>query len=510
MDAQVFAAAGFHHRALGDEKPQSNGRPNQSITLDGSAITRMKELKNICNLYQRSKETGTPTVLASVVKISGSSYRRPGAHMLFSEDGIFAGSISGGCLERDVIERFDEVVRSDTPILLEYSAQDIDDEFALGLGCNGSITILLEMVRADRGISLVDLFDAVESSRKRVAVGTIIAAAGIICASAVAGAVTAVTADADADAVAPAPADATATATANSLIGKRIAISESGELRLDDELLDHQSAEWYRQLRVACEQALACRKSCLSTITVDRSTFEMAIEVIEPSLQLVIFGGGYDAKPVAEIAHSLGMRTCLFDRRSAYANEKNFPNCAAIIISLPDEQQIRGIVDDRSACIVMNHQIDLDRSVIACLLNSPAPYIGVLGPKRRTERMLHELEQKGIEFQSSSLARLFSPVGVDIGAETPEEIALSILAEIKSVFQGRNAGFLRNKDAPIHADWEEQSVEQDQASNQKWALLVESTGRADSLISDVPVHGDLATLEPSKSRKKTTLPACSL
>src|ERR1700733_4529342 len=124
----------------------------------------MKELKDISNLYHRSKEAGKQTVMASVVKISGSAYRRPGAHMLFTEDGAFAGSISGGCLERDVIERFAEVVQSTSPVLLEYSAEDIDDEFALGLGCNGSITILLEALRDDSGkVNLVSLFDAVET-----------------------------------------------------------------------------------------------------------------------------------------------------------------------------------------------------------------------------------------------------------------------------------------------------------------------------------------------------------
>ena len=392
----------------------------------------MKELKNIVKLYQRSQETGDQTVMASVVNISGSAYRRPGAHMLFTRAGDFAGSISGGCLERDVIERFDEVVRSSKPLMLAYSARDIDDEFALGLGCDGSIEILLEVVAADnQRINLVELFDAVESSRRKTAFATIIGVDG---------------------------GGDTGPNHLLDLLGSRLALSAGQPPRSDRQLAAPGFADLQYQLQLACEQALVSGTAGPSTIAFRSFNFQIVKEIIEPSVQIVIFGGGHDAIPLVEIAHTLGMRSCVFDRRPAYANRRHFPNCDAIVVSGPDRIKIEEIVDDRSACIVMNHQIDVDRNVIACLLPSAAPYIGILGPKRRTARMLRELQESGVQWQASTLARLFSPVGVDIGAETPEEIALSIVAEIKSVFQGSSAGFLRDKNLAIHDDGHEQNA----------------------------------------------------
>ncbi len=421
----------------------------------------MKERQDICDLLKQAQAAGKQTVMASVVKIHGSAYRRPGAHMLFTRDGEFAGSISGGCLEGDLIERFEQISQTKQPILLEYSAQDIDDEFALGLGCNGSITVLLELIeqRPDR-IDLTDLFATVESSREKLALATLLS---------------------------------------GPLLGRRLVLTETGVCRQDPELLKEGTRELRLSLESACEEAITSQTPGLKLVAIGPHTFEVVVEIIEPSVQIVIFGAGYDARPLAEIAHTMGLRTCIFDRRPAFANCTIFPHAASIVVSQPDAALIDGIVDERSACIVMNHQIDLDRTVIACLLNSTAAYVGVLGPKRRTERMLEELEQAGVKVEKKNLGRLFSPVGVDIGAETPEEIALSILCEIKAVFQGRNAGFLRNKQAAIHADWQKKAAGPERLKeplcDRDVVILSGSGDRGD--------YGD-------RTRKKSSLPACNL
>jgi xanthine/CO dehydrogenase XdhC/CoxF family maturation factor len=177
---------------------------------------------------------------------------------------------------------------------------------------------------------------------------------------------------------------------------------------------------------------------------------QVFVDVNLPPFELMIFGAGHDAIPVAKFAVELGFRTTVVDPRPAYATEERFPG-ARIILADVGSWEERVIIGRRTFVIVMNHHLERDRAAICFALNSPAPYVGVLGPRSRRQRMLEALEKEGVTFREEQLARMYNPIGLDIGAETPEEVAISILSEVLAFRNGHAGGFLReqNKDT-IH------------------------------------------------------------
>lgn len=170
---------------------------------------------------------------------------------------------------------------------------------------------------------------------------------------------------------------------------------------------------------------------------------QVFFDVNLPPFELMIFGAGHDAVPVARFAGELGFRTTVVDPRPAYNTEERFPGCRLILADrhLWEEKVTIG---RRTFVLVMNHHLERDRAAIRFALNSPAPYVGVLGPKSRRERLLAALEKEGVSFGEEQLARMYNPVGLDIGAETPEEVAVSILAEMLAFRSGHTGGFLRD------------------------------------------------------------------
>lgn len=163
-----------------------------------------------------------------------------------------------------------------------------------------------------------------------------------------------------------------------------------------------------------------------------------------PPFELMIFGAGHDAVPVARFARELGFRTTVVDPRPAYATGERFPG-SRIILADRSSWEEKVTIGRRTFVLVMNHHLERDRAAIRFALNSPAPYVGVLGPKSRRERMLESLEKEGVRFGMEQLSRMYSPVGLDIGAETPEEVAISILAEMLAFRSGHAGGFLREQ-----------------------------------------------------------------
>lgn len=164
-----------------------------------------------------------------------------------------------------------------------------------------------------------------------------------------------------------------------------------------------------------------------------------------PPFELMIFGAGHDAIPVAKFAGELGFRTTVVDPRPAYATEERFPG-SRIILADRDSWEERVTIGRRTFVLVMNHHLERDRAAIRFAINSPAPYVGVLGPRSRRERMLEALKKEGVTFRKEQLSRMYNPVGLDIGAETPEEVAISILSEVLAFRNGHAGGFLRERD----------------------------------------------------------------
>ncbi|HEX7066318.1 MAG TPA: XdhC family protein [Bacillales bacterium] len=168
------------------------------------------------------------------------------------------------------------------------------------------------------------------------------------------------------------------------------------------------------------------------------------IDVNIPPLELMIFGAGHDAIPVAKFAGDLGIRTVVVDPRSAFATEENFPG-AEIVLARSEELRDKVHPGTRTFTVIMNHHLERDQACLRFALESFAPYVGVLGPRKRRKWLLDGLQEEGFTFSEEQLSRLYNPIGLDIGAETSEEVAISILSEILAVRNGHSGEFLRKK-----------------------------------------------------------------
>ncbi len=178
---------------------------------------------------------------------------------------------------------------------------------------------------------------------------------------------------------------------------------------------------------------------------------EVYLEPYLPPPRLLIFGADADSRPIAKLGHQMGLNIVIVDHRPAFANASVFPEARQTIIARPEEFAGNVDIDEKTFVLVKTHRYEQDKEILKFVLSSPARYIGQMGPRARTDDLLRDLKNEGIEIESAMRAKLYAPVGLDIGAETPEQIAISILAEILAVLNAREGGFLRQKDAPIHS-----------------------------------------------------------
>ncbi len=356
----------------------------------------MKEIREILKQVA-SLNGGEEAVLATVVDLKGSGYRLPGARMLIRANGDATGTVSGGCLEADVLERAKRVLQTGTAEVFTYDTTTNEDSvFSLNMGCRGVLRVLMEAI--DEGSEVIRYIRSVYE--KRIAVcGAVVISSEL----------------------------------ASLPIGKRIAC--------DDAVPEIPTVA--DDLRTFSDS-----RSNYETITykVGDSFIELAFERISPPIQLHILGAGADAVPLAETAHLLGWEVNVCDHRPAFLTEARFPNCGALV-PLDSDVAPEWDVDGLAAFILMNHNYDRDKAMLPGALRSNAFYVGALGPKKRTQQMLDEL---GDPFSKEELSRLRAPAGLDIGGDTPEAIAISIIAEIQSVFKHRNGGPLRDRQAPIY------------------------------------------------------------
>jgi xanthine/CO dehydrogenase XdhC/CoxF family maturation factor len=194
------------------------------------------------------------------------------------------------------------------------------------------------------------------------------------------------------------------------------------------------------------QNAFVSERSQLKTY----DAFEVFVEFIKPTVSLFIFGAGADAVPLCDFAKNLGWNVEVLDHRSAFATKERFPKADFVKVFQPND--FAGFMPDGGNyfAVVMTHNYGRDKEIIWRLLNTEARYIGALGPKKRTENILRELAEEGRDFPAGSLPKLYAPVGLDIGADTPEGIALSIVAEIQAVLANRAGGFLRDRNGSIY------------------------------------------------------------
>ena len=372
----------------------------------------MNELRAIVAAARSAHASGKPALLATVVRVRGSAYRRPGARMLLTEDGWQAGSISGGCLEADILRKAWWRTRGARPVVVTYDSSvaspdndgdsaDLDEELShgFGLGCNGIVDVLLERIAPDDPVCPVEHIARCLERRRSGAMATIIAAEPNRCGVAV---------------------------------GQRHLFDEAGNASsaIGDAALDAELAD-------ECRAALGTGASRSATLTVvDGAKADIFVEVVHPPLPLLICGAGHDAEPLARMANALGWSVTVIDPRpGVLAHADRFPDAETVLAINPQEIAAQIPIDARTAAVVMTHNTGLDAALIAALLATPVRYVGVLGPRHRTERLLASLRGESVPLPC--LHRLHGPVGLNLGGDGPEAIALSILAEIQAVAAGR-------------------------------------------------------------------------
>ena len=374
----------------------------------------MKEIQNILATFEPVSRQGQRAALATVVQTSGSVYRRAGARMLITETGQQIGSISGGCLESDIGERAQAVMASNEPALVVYDAIANDDLlWGLGLGCNGVVTVLIEALTATSCNPLTFIANCLHERQFGV-LATVFQAEGV-----------------------------------QTPIGRHLMLHADGrvshnlqELSLTQQIMaDAQIVLRSQQSR--CQQY----DSAIGTVTV-------YLELIQPPLPLLLLGAGQDAIPVAHFAKALGWHVTVVDRRPAYVTPDRFPMADQVRVARPEQGLSDLIGDSRTAAVVMTHNYFDDREWLKLLLPSSLPYVGLLGPRHRTKRLLQDLAAEGCSAASNQCHHFYTPIGLDLGAETPEAIALAIVAEIQAVLANRAGGMLRDRTARIHAQRE--------------------------------------------------------
>jgi xanthine/CO dehydrogenase XdhC/CoxF family maturation factor len=185
----------------------------------------------------------------------------------------------------------------------------------------------------------------------------------------------------------------------------------------------------------------------------DSGTTKVFIETLTPPVQLVVFGAGHDAMPIVELARGLGWQTEVVDPQAREASRARFAQADRVTLARPETASEQVSITRRTLALLMSHNYSHDQALLKFLLASPARYIGVMGPRNRTERMLSELAKNDSSFRvkETDRTRLYAPAGLDIGANSPAEIALSIIAEIRTVLAERSGGMLRERKGAIHA-----------------------------------------------------------
>ena len=343
------------------------------------------------------KDAGGVCVLATVVGTRGSSYRSPGARMLILPDGSRIGAVSGGCLEGELCRRAHWWTSESPAVLKTFDTSTQEDNEGFGLGCGGGIDLLLERIEQHDAATHPLL------AQERVTASRVAASLAVVL---------------------------EATAASRLRVGERFA---------------RDNAQQYPEIAVLLARAVEIGYSFAAELREGAlAGCRVFVESLTPPAQMVVCGAGTDAQPVVAQAAALGWSVVVLDQRADFARAARFPE-AARVIAAKDAAALDDLrLDTRTAAIVMSHSFAQDTFFLDLLLAQPLGYLGVLGARRRTLDLLARLGRDTMP------AELHAPAGLDIGAETPEQIALSILSEVQATFAKRPGGALRQRDGSIH------------------------------------------------------------
>lgn len=366
----------------------------------------MKEIQSIINAFDEAQQQGKQTALATVVHVQGSSYRQPGARMLIADDGQLTGAISGGCLEGDALRKALLVMARQQPMLVTYDTTDEDDaKLGVGLGCEGIIHIVIEPIDAARADHPVQLLKAIASQRQHAVLVILF-----------------------------------------SLQDRKEVQPGTCLLQLEDGTVMGSNG-LQPALLADVQVAFTNQESSIRTYA---DSFTAFIQLIKPVVSLVIVGAGNDAIPLTQMAQIMGWQVTVADGRTRYAVRERFPAANNVVLAKPEHVPDKVAIDEQTVFVLMTHNYNYDLKLLRRLITRGIKYVGMLGPRKKLVRMLEELKEEGIVPTAEQLAAIYGPVGLDIGAESAEEIALAIVAEIKAVFAGRSGQSLRDSGETIH------------------------------------------------------------
>jgi len=337
----------------------------------------LKERREIVALHRAASAAGSG-VLFSLVHVQGSSYRRPGARLLAAGDGRIAGTLSGGCLEADLLRRATWSVREGA--VLEHFSTAFDDtaEIPYGLGCGGEVDLLLEPMDTPEAASLLEALEATLSGNHRV-IATCLPGTGPHA---------------------------------------RFVMDDQGDVLFASEALPTEDIVDLRH---------AARRSTHGT-RLQVGAYDLFVEHLAPMQRLVIFGAGEDARPLARFAADMGWSVVIADGRSRFARSERFPTAESVLITTSAAQ-----VTPADAVVLMTHSYEQDRSLLAELLPLAPRYLGLLGARHRSALLLQEAaEIAGIPL-ATAVERAHAPIGLQVGGDGPEAVALAITAEVQRV-----------------------------------------------------------------------------
>ncbi len=347
-----------------------------------------------------------PSALATLVRTKGSSYRKPGARMVFRPGGLQQGGISAGCMETDVKERVAAVLEGRNPLLVTFDlGSEIDLIWGTGMGCAGRAEVLLERVEPGCVPPWLAHCERLARDRKSGLLATVFGARGEVP-------------------VSP---------------GDRFVFEEGRPLQPVPSALE-------APLRAPVPAAEA------RTLRLEGGEADLLLEPLVPPVALWVYGAGEHAMPLFRLGRDLGWFLGLADHRPGLATPERFPGADRIVVGHPPESLAGIPFDARTAALVVSHVYEADKAALAALLKAPLGYLGLQGNRTRSARILRELQAEEGPLAEARRSILHAPAGLDIGAESPELIALSMISEVQAVLAGRPGLSLRDRKGPIHPD----------------------------------------------------------
>ncbi|MDI6032966.1 XdhC family protein [Flavobacterium sp. LB2P84] len=374
----------------------------------------MKELQEIIKKYDVASQKNIKSALVTVVHLDGSSYRRPGARMLVNDDGRITGAISGGCLEGDALKKALFAISEQKNTLFTYDTSKEDDsEMGIHLGCEGLIQVLFESIDSEKEENPIQLLSKALAVRQKAVLVTLFDLNN----------------------------------NQNVQYGTCLLLEENGTLSGKIPLQQFEDAV-LKDITDVMQNGESVFKQYKSGDVSVTAFFEF----LHPPVSLVVLGAGNDAIPLMKFADVLGWDFRIVDRRDTHANKERYPTASQILVANPDVALEHLAYDNRTFFVLVTHSYKCDYYMLKSLCAAAVPYIGILGPKKKLHRMLEEIQKnEGIHLNEDKVATIYGPTGLDIGAETPEEIALSIIAEIQAVLTGKMGGMLKTKNEVIHS-----------------------------------------------------------